>query len=117
MGWLFNKNWQTKEDAMNHCARLSQESIDKGWTLLCSKLCRGGFALAYKNTKTGKMSISYHLAKYERGYGYGEKEVDPFIAWDVLPKKIVDEFMELHGDEVYCGKTKREWRAETKGRC
>ena len=110
MGWLFSREWQSKEDVLADCSKLTQEAISNGWTLLHSKLCRGGFALAYKNTKTGEMSISYHLCEYNKNCGgYGEKCVDPFIAWECLPKRIVDEYMEKHGNENYCGKTKREW--------
>jgi len=116
MGWTFSTQWQSKEDVMNDCSRLSQEAKDEGWELLHSKLCKGGFALAYKNKNTGEMSISYHLSMYERGYGYGEKEVDPFIAWQVLPEKTVKEYMEKHGNDNYCGKTKRELYKELKRR-
>ena len=115
MGWLFSQKWQSKQDVMEDCARLTDEAKERGWELVCMKLCKGGFALAYDNIKTGEMSISYHLVRYERKSGYGEKCVDPFIAWKCLPKKIVAQYMETHGDEDYCGKTKREWFEEMKG--
>jgi hypothetical protein len=114
MGWLFSTQWRTKAELMDGCAKLSQGAKDKGWELLHAKSCEGGFALAYKNNKTGEMAISYHLAEYKRNEGWGEKEADPFVAWKVLPEKIVDEYMEKYGDKNYLGRTNREWFGEIK---
>lgn len=112
MGWLFNSSWSSREDVMNACSILSSSAIEKGWTIPYKKLCRGGFALAYKNTKTGEVDLSYHLAERHQGE-WGEKCVDPFIAFEIMPKSIVDEFMQQRGDHVYCGgKTYRDYYNE-----
>jgi hypothetical protein len=114
MGWLFSTQWRTKAELINGCAELSQGAKDKGWELLHAKTCNGGFALAYKNNKTGEMIISYHLAAYKRNEGWGEKEIDPSAAWGVLPEEIVTEYMGKYGDRDYFGKTNRERFEEIK---